>query len=114
MERRSTHQDSKRPEIQQIICIEARKDNPETLGLYTVQSAAEANILEVNCIYIVLVHSRRRFLRGVPSQFTESVKNSKYSALHACLYMHWHVRTLNWLYPAEFNQRNRIRSAQCN
>jgi len=28
--------------------------------------------------------------------------------------MHWHVRTLSWLYPAEFNQRNRVRSAQRN
>ena len=88
----------------------------------------------------VLVHSRRRFLRGVPSQFTEahlpwtnrpftesvphlreltssfaeSVKNYKYSALHACMCMHGHVRILSWLYPAKFNQHNRVRSAQRN
>ena len=66
---------------------------------------------------IVLVHSRRRLLRGVPSQFkeahlpwtnrpftefvphlrqltssfAESVTNYKYSALHTCMCMHWHV-----------------------
>ena len=89
-------------------------------------------------IYYVLVHPRRWFHRGVPSQFTEahlpwtnrpfpesaphldeltstfteSVKFLKYSAQHACMCTHWHVRILCWLYPVEFNQRNRVRSAQ--
>jgi len=88
----------------------------------------------------VLVHSRRHILRGVASQvmeanlpwtnhplpesvphlcgltslFTELVKNYKYSALHACMCTHCHVPTLCWLYPAEVNQRNRVRSAQRN
>jgi hypothetical protein len=88
----------------------------------------------------VLVHSPRRFLCGVPSQFAEAhlrwmncpftesvphlgeltssftqlVKNYNYSALYACMCMHWHIRTLSWLYPAEFNQRNCIRSVQHN
>jgi hypothetical protein len=28
--------------------------------------------------------------------------------------MHWHVRTLSWLYPSEFNPCSRVRSAQRN
>ena len=32
-------------------------------------------------------------LRELTSSFAESVKIYKYSALHACVRMHWHVRT---------------------
>ena len=53
-------------------------------------------------------------LRELTSSFAESVKNYKYTNLHACMCMHWHVRTLSWLNLAEFNQRNHVRSAQRN
>jgi hypothetical protein len=52
--------------------------------------------------------------RELTSSFVESVKNSHCSPLEACMCMHCHVRTLSWLYPAEFNQPSRVRSVQHN
>jgi len=53
-------------------------------------------------------------LRELTSPFAESIKNYKYSALHAYMRMHYHVGTLSWLYPAEFDQRSCVCSAQRN
>jgi len=58
---------------------------------------------------VVLVHSRRPTFRELTGTFVESIKNYKYSALHAYMRMHWHVCTLSWLYPSGFNQRNCVR-----
>ena len=41
-----------RPEVKQIIYIEALKDT-DTFGLYTVESAIEAGVLEVKCMCIL-------------------------------------------------------------
>jgi hypothetical protein len=75
---------------------QAAKQRTEDLQINDLVLAHETktNQLHGSKLDTVLVHSRRRFLRGVPSQFAEYVKFFKYSALHACMCMHWHVRTL--------------------
>jgi len=50
--------------------------------------------------------------RELTGSFAELIKNYKYSALHG--YMRTHVRTFSWLYLAEFDQCDYVRSDQGN